>query len=125
MESCESLYYKSKATQQDLKDTHLDKQTEGDTKLALQIFGGKKDIILKSVPLFEERGNYDFLDFKPRFILKTTYLTLFTPEASKIHPPDHLPLKRNAPPKQAVHLPNSVSIKKECLFQPGIVFLIG
>jgi nifR3 family TIM-barrel protein len=63
MESCESLYYKSKATQQDLKDTHLDKQTEGDTKLALQIFGGKKDIILKSVPLFEERGNYDFLDF--------------------------------------------------------------
>lgn len=63
MESCESLYYKSKATQQDLRDTHLDKKTEGDTKLALQIFGGKKEIILKSIPLFEEMGEYDFLDF--------------------------------------------------------------
>lgn len=63
MESCESLFYKSKATQQDLRDTHIDKKTEGDTKLALQIFGGKKDIILQSIPLFEEQGNYDFLDF--------------------------------------------------------------
>lgn len=63
MESCESLYYNSKATKQDLKDTHLDKKTEGQTKLALQIFGGKKDIILKSIPLFEELGDYDFLDF--------------------------------------------------------------
>ena len=63
MESCESLYYKSKATQKDLFDTKRDRQTEGNTKLALQIFGGKKDIILKSVPLFEEFADYDFLDF--------------------------------------------------------------
>lgn len=63
MESCESLYYKSKATQKDLLDTHLDRKTEGNTKIALQIFGGKKDIILKSIPLFESLGEYDFLDF--------------------------------------------------------------
>lgn len=62
MESCESLYYNSKATKQDLMDTHLDKKNEN-TKLALQIFGGKKEIILKSIPIFEELGEYDFLDF--------------------------------------------------------------
>lgn len=63
MESCESLYYNSKQTKQDLKDTHLDRKTEPGTKLALQIFGGKKDIILKSIPMFENLGEYDFLDF--------------------------------------------------------------
>ena len=62
MESCESLYYNSKATKQDLKDTHLDRKDK-DTRLALQIFGGKKDIILKSIPMFEELAQYDFLDF--------------------------------------------------------------
>ncbi len=62
MESCESLYYNSKATKQDLADTHLDRKNEKG-RLALQIFGGKKDIILKSIPLFEELGEYDFLDF--------------------------------------------------------------
>jgi tRNA-dihydrouridine synthase B len=62
MESCESLYYNSKATKQDLKATHLD-CTDGKSKLALQIFGGKKDIILKSIPMFEQLGRYDFLDF--------------------------------------------------------------
>ena len=63
MESCESIYYKSKVTKQDLLDTHLDSKTKGEAKLALQIFGGKQDIILKSIPLFEEFAQYDFLDF--------------------------------------------------------------
>lgn len=63
MESCESLYYNSKQTKKDLQDTHLDKETEPGTKLALQIFGGKKDIILQSIPMFENLGEYDFLDF--------------------------------------------------------------
>ncbi len=62
MESCESLYYNSKATKQDLEDTHLDRKNS-DARLALQIFGGKKDIILKSIPMFEQLGEYDFLDF--------------------------------------------------------------
>ena len=63
MESCESLYYSSAATKQDLRDTHLDTKNENGSKLALQIFGGKKDVILKSIPIFEELGEYDFLDF--------------------------------------------------------------
>ena len=63
MESCESLYYHSKETEADLKITHLDKKNNGSSKLALQIFGGKKDIILKSIPLFEQQGEFDFLDF--------------------------------------------------------------
>lgn len=63
MESCESLYYNSLQTKKDLQDTHLDKQSEGTSKLALQIFGGKKDIILKTIPMFEQLADYDFLDF--------------------------------------------------------------
>lgn len=63
MESCESLYYGSKITLKDLEDTHLDKQFCCDSKLALQIFGGNEDIILKSIPLFEKYAQYDFLDF--------------------------------------------------------------
>ena len=62
MESCESLYYSSKQTFEDLDATKLDRKNTS-AKLALQIFGGKKDIILKSIPLFEQRGEYDFLDF--------------------------------------------------------------
>ena len=62
MESCESLYYSSKQTYLDLDATKLDKQNTK-AKLALQIFGGKSDIVLKSIPLFEKNGAYDFLDF--------------------------------------------------------------
>lgn len=62
MESCESLVYNSKQTKKDLSDTYLDKENCR-AKLALQIFGGKKDIILKSVPIFESLASYDFLDF--------------------------------------------------------------
>ena len=41
MESCEALFYRSKATIQDLLDTKLDKKNCQNSKLALQIFGGK------------------------------------------------------------------------------------
>lgn len=63
MESCEALLHHSKATLDDLHATRKDKVTCPDTKLALQIFGGKKDSILASVPLFEKEADYDFLDF--------------------------------------------------------------
>jgi tRNA-dihydrouridine synthase B len=63
MSSCEALVYQSQATLQDIHDTRLDKKNCPDSKLALQIFGGKKDVILRSVPLFEQEGDYDFLDF--------------------------------------------------------------
>lgn len=63
MESCDSILYGSKATIEDLKATKLDKKNDPETKLALQIFGGKKDIVLASIPVFESYGDYDFLDF--------------------------------------------------------------
>ncbi|MFA6861132.1 MAG: tRNA-dihydrouridine synthase family protein [Bacilli bacterium] len=63
MESSEALVYNSKATIKDVQDTILDKKTEPNTKLALQIFGGKEEVVLKSIPLFEKYGQYDFLDF--------------------------------------------------------------
>lgn len=63
MESCEALYYGSKATIKDLQDTNLDKQYCPKAKVALQIFGGKQDIILKSIPIIEKNASYDFLDF--------------------------------------------------------------
>lgn len=63
MESCESLYYSSKATKHDLFETLSDRKDHPETRLALQIFGGKADIVLRSIPLFEQYGDYDFLDF--------------------------------------------------------------
>ena len=63
MESCEALVYNSAPTIKDVKDTHLDKERNKDVKIALQCFGGKSESILKSIPLFEKYGDYDFLDF--------------------------------------------------------------
>lgn len=63
MESCEALFYRSKATIQDLLDTKLDKKNCQNSKLALQIFGGKEDVILHTIPMIEELASYDFLDF--------------------------------------------------------------
>ncbi len=63
MESCESICYNSKSTIEDAKNTILDKKNENGTKLALQIFGGKKDSVLRSIPIFESLAQYDFLDF--------------------------------------------------------------
>lgn len=63
MESCESLLHGSQATLEDLKNTHRDRRDEKDTRLALQIFGGKAESILQSIPLFEKEAEYDFLDF--------------------------------------------------------------
>jgi tRNA-dihydrouridine synthase B len=63
MESCDALVYGSKATFTDLAATLRDKKEEPQTKLALQIFGGKADIVLASIPLCERYADYDFLDF--------------------------------------------------------------
>lgn len=63
MESCEALYFDSKLTIEDIKNTKLDKANCPDGKLALQIFGGKEESILKSIPIVEKYGDYDFLDF--------------------------------------------------------------
>ena len=63
MESCEALFYRSKATIQDLLDTKLDKKNCQNSKLALQIFGGKEDVILHTIPMIEELASYDLLDF--------------------------------------------------------------
>lgn len=63
MESCEAMVYHSHATIEDTEATLLDKKTEGNTKLAFQIFGGKEESVLRSIPLFESLGQYDFLDF--------------------------------------------------------------
>ncbi len=63
MESCEALCFDSKLTIEDIKNTKLDKANCPDGKLALQIFGGKEESILKSIPIVEEYGDYDFLDF--------------------------------------------------------------
>ena len=63
MESCESLVYHSKATLEDLHTTAFDRKECPEAKLALQIFGGKADIVLQSIPLFEQEADYDFLDF--------------------------------------------------------------
>lgn len=63
MESCESLIYDSQATLKDLAATHKDKECDDRAKLALQIFGGKEESILKAIPLVEEKAIYDFLDF--------------------------------------------------------------
>ena len=62
MVSCESLIHKSKATLFDLKMTHLDKKNKK-YLLALQIFGGREDSILGSIPLVEKYAEYDILDF--------------------------------------------------------------
>lgn len=62
MVSCESVIYKSKATFFDLETTHLDKKSKKHL-LALQIFGGKKESILKSIPIIEKIAKYDILDF--------------------------------------------------------------
>lgn len=63
MESCEALCFNSKLTIEDIKNTKLDKANCPDGKLALQIFGGKEESVLKSIPICEEYGDYDFLDF--------------------------------------------------------------
>ena len=63
MESSESLIYNSSATIEDLEATKLDKKNHSDAKLALQIFGAKPDVVLRSIPLCEKYGEYDFLDF--------------------------------------------------------------
>lgn len=63
MESCESLIYDSVATLKDLAATHRDREENDRAKLALQIFGGKEESILKAIPLVEEKAVYDFLDF--------------------------------------------------------------
>lgn len=63
MESCEALVYNSKPTLKDLEDTKLDDPFKDECKLALQIFGGKKENILKSIPIVEANAHYDFLDF--------------------------------------------------------------
>lgn len=63
MESCDSILFNSKATIEDLNATKLDKKNCPEAKLAMQIFGGKKDVILSSIPAFEHYGEYDFLDF--------------------------------------------------------------
>lgn len=63
MESCEALLYRSKSTIKDLTDTILDRKYRPKTKLALQIFGGKKDVVLSSIPFVEKYADYDFLDF--------------------------------------------------------------
>ena len=63
MESCEAICYNSQATIADAKATILDKKTESNTKLAFQIFGGKEESVLKSIPIFESLASYDFLDF--------------------------------------------------------------
>lgn len=63
MESCEAICYNSQATIQDAMNTKLDKKECPESKLALQIFGGKEESILKSIPIFEKYGEYDFLDF--------------------------------------------------------------
>ncbi len=63
MESAEALNFNSEATLEDLKTTFTDRKYEPETKLALQIFGGKKDSVLHSIPLFEKNASYDFLDF--------------------------------------------------------------
>lgn len=61
MTSCEALFYKSKVTIKDVMDTKLDQYD--DTKVALQIFGGKRESVLASIPLIEHYGHYDFVDF--------------------------------------------------------------
>lgn len=63
MESCEALFYGSKVTIEDLKNTHLDKKNCPGAKLALQIFGGKEESVLASIPTCEKYADYDFLDF--------------------------------------------------------------
>lgn len=63
MESCEALNFNSKITIQDLEDTKKDKANFPNRKLALQIFGGKTDSILHSIPIVEAHATYDFLDF--------------------------------------------------------------
>ena len=62
MVSCESALYKSKATLFDLEMTRKDRKAHN-AKIALQIFGGKKEHILKSIPIIEKEADYDFLDF--------------------------------------------------------------
>ncbi len=63
MESSESLIYNSSATIEDLEATKLDRKNHPDSKIALQIFGAKQDVVLRSIPLCEQYGDYDFLDF--------------------------------------------------------------
>lgn len=36
---------------------------QGEDSVALQLFGGEKEIILKSISIAESKGEYDFLDF--------------------------------------------------------------
>lgn len=63
MESSESLLHGSKATLEDLHNTRLDRVDHPDGKIALQIFGGKAESVLASIPVVEKEADYDFLDF--------------------------------------------------------------
>lgn len=63
MISAEALFYNSKATLKDINDTYLDKEFNNDSKLALQLFGGDEEHILKAIKICEDNASYDFLDF--------------------------------------------------------------
>ncbi len=62
-ESCEAIRHNSRISKRELNRTKKDKEEEKDAKLALQIFGGDAGHILSSIPLVEQRAEYDFLDF--------------------------------------------------------------
>lgn len=63
MISAEALVYNSKETLKDIEDTKLDRKNNTKSKLALQLFGGKKEHILEAIKICEKYADYDFLDF--------------------------------------------------------------
>lgn len=63
MESVDALCFNSKPTIKDLEDTKLDRIYCKDAKLAVQIFGGREELILQAIPIVEKIADYDFLDF--------------------------------------------------------------
>ena len=64
MISANALAFNSKETLRMIQETKLDKEyrKKHNTKLALQLFGGETNNLVKAIPILEKEGDYDFLD---------------------------------------------------------------
>ena len=61
MISAEALFYNSKDTIKEIKDTYIDKENR--SRLAIQLFGGNSEHIIEALKIVKNIGHYDFIDF--------------------------------------------------------------
>ena len=61
MISAEALFYNSKDTIKEIKDTYIDKESR--SRLAIQLFRGNSEHIIEALKIVKNIGHYDFIDF--------------------------------------------------------------